>query len=425
MRIAEGVAKLVNTISTRLLHRSGETWPGEIARYFLRDPKKIASLFREVIYVVGTNGKTSTTKMLVQILRENGYDALTNASGANMLNGVLSSILVQKKFKKNDGYIGVFEVDEFALRSVTEILAPTHILFLNVVRDQLDRYGEVRNVLGLWRKILDTNPECSIIANAYDPGLSWVCESVSKNAIHWYGIPEQFLKNDSAVLGDSSYCFFCNHKLKYDGTYVSHLGKWNCPACKKKSEQGFVWHTKDLHSLGALPDYMSINMQGIFLLTQLLNIPRKQFFSAVSSWKPAYGRGEVRTSGSASITFALGKNPASWTVALRDSLKKKKYSTLVLGLNNQIPDGRDVSWIWDADIDRENLSHISQVWTFGDRAHDMAVRLHMEGIEVEKVYTNAKQCFADVKKKSEDILILSNYTAMLDSRRALLGKAIL
>lgn len=425
MIIAEWIAKFIHTIATRLFHRGGETWPGEIAQYFLRNPRNIASLFKGIIYVVGTNGKTSTTKMLVQVMRDNGFDVITNASGANMLNGVLSSILAQKKYSKNAGYIGIFEVDEFALESVTEVLAPTHILFLNVVRDQLDRYGEVRNVLSLWKNILGKNTACMVIANAYDPGLSWVCENVPKNKLHWYGIPEQFLKKESTVLGDSSYCFFCNHKLDYNGMYVSHLGKWYCPSCKKKSEKAFTWEEQDIHSLVTMPDYVTINMQGVYVLAKLFEISRDQFFASASLWEPAYGRGEIRKSGNATVTFVLGKNPASWTVALRDSLKKKKYSTVVLGLNNQIPDGQDVSWIWDADIDSKNLRHVMHIWTFGDRAHDMAVRLHMEGIQVEKVYTNANYCFADVKKKSEEVLMLSNYTAMLNSRRALLGKAIL
>ena len=425
MIIAESVAKCIHFVSTRLLHCGGETWPGEVARYFLGDFKGIAHFFETVILVVGTNGKTSTTKIMVEAMRSSGFNVLTNASGANMLNGVLSSILVQKKFTKNTGYVGVFEVDEFSLGNVLSVLPATHILFLNVMRDQLDRYGEVRNILGLWKKELEKHKRPIVVTNVYDPGLSWVCENVPKSKLYWYGIPERFLKKDTTVLGDSSHCFFCNHKLNYTGIYVSHLGAWNCDACKKTYEKSFTWEKQDLQNFDHLPDYMTINMQGAYLVAHTLGISKEQFFSIVSAWKPAYGRGETKEIHDATVTFMLGKNPASWTVALRDSLKKKKYSTVILGLNNQIPDGLDVSWIYDADIDSTNLRQINHLWVYGDRASDMAVRLHMEGIEVEKIWMNAKECFTEIKKMNEEVLILSNYTAMLESRRALLGKAIL
>lgn len=425
MRIAESIAKCIHFASKRLLRRGGETWPGEVAQHFLGNLDNLARLFDTVILVVGTNGKTSTTKILVEAVRSQGREVLTNASGANMLNGVLSSILVQKKFTKNAGYVGIFEVDEFSLGNVMLALSPTYVLFLNVVRDQLDRYGEVRSILSLWKKELEKQKKTIVVTNAYDPGLSWVCENVPKDKLYCYGIPEQFLKKDTTVLGDSSYCFFCSHKLTYTGIYVSHLGTWACDACMKTYEKSFTWEKQDLHNFSHIPDYMTINIQGAYLIAHKLGMKQEDFFSVVNAWKPAYGRGETKQINKAMVTFMLGKNPTSWTVALRDSLNRKKYSTIIFGLNNQIPDGIDVSWIWDVEIDTTHVRQADHVWVYGDRAYDMAVRLHMEGIEVEKIWTNSKECFAEIKKKNEDVLILSNYTAMLESRRALLGKAIL
>lgn len=425
MVVIEIVAKAIHLFSKRVLKRGGETWPGEIVRRFIYKPQHIRSLFDKVILVVGTNGKTSTTKILVQIFKHAGHTVITNASGANLLNGILSSILVQKKLWRNSGYIGVFEVDEFSLEKVSELLVPTHVIILNVVRDQLDRYGEVRNVLSMWQKSFATHEQSIVVANAFDPGVVWVCSALSKKRTLYYGVSEKYLKKGPYVLGDSGYCFFCNSKLLYRGIYVSHIGDWACPQCNTHIPKNFVWSSKDLERLSHIPSYMVINLQGVFLIANEFGIKKEDMLNMLSRWEPAYGRGEVKRIGRLKVTFVLGKNPVSWSVAATDGLQNKEFDIVILGLNNQIPDGRDVSWIWDVEIPVDMLHKVKKIWIYGDRAYDMAVRLQTEGIEVSKTWTDAYELFTQLKKTDYRALIVANYTAMLVARKALLGKAIL
>lgn len=405
----------------------GETWPGEIVlRIYPSITKHLAKYFTKIIFIVGTNGKTSTTKLLKEVLKEAGYDVISNPSGANLLNGVVGNILLQKKFFKDKGYVGVFEIDEYSLARIAGELVPSVVIILNLLRDQLDRYGEVGSILSKWRASLAKLSNVHIIANASDPGIYTLCQTFD-NA-QFFGIPDAYLHNRStSVFGDYVYCPNCNYKFSYEKRYIAHIGKWQCSKCGLRPRSYFVFDETKLKKLRNLPDYLVINSQAVYLLCKAFSLDTKIVFSKLKAWQPAYGRGEKRIIGDKTFVFYLGKNPSGWTVALENALKKHKDSRVFLfGLNNRIPDGRDVSWIWDINVSSLVKYKTATIFTFGDRGYDMALRLEVEGIKVNKTLATINDLKKELKKyRSTTIIVLANYSALLEVRKALLGRAIL
>ncbi|MEK9179319.1 MAG: hypothetical protein AAB893_02520, partial [Patescibacteria group bacterium] len=202
------------------------------------------------------------------------YDVIGNITGANMINGLVSTILSQKKLYKSSGYVGVFEIDEYAITSITKFFQPTHVVVLNTLRDQLDRYGEVENILARWEESFRTLTDTvTIYANATDPGVFRVFSPVKKNLrVQWYGIPEKYLKKTRQVLGDYVFCHSCGTRLEYAGIYIAHIGVWRCDTCGNYPKKYFVYEDNDLSQLKHLPDYTVINSEPVYLLSKDVGI---------------------------------------------------------------------------------------------------------------------------------------------------------
>ncbi len=427
-KFVELLAKVIAFVLKRVFKTAGETWPGEIAlRIYPNLPKHLSKYFKKIIFVVGTNGKTSTSKLLKEVLIEAGYEVISNPSGANLLNGIVSNILLQKKLFKDKNYVGVFEIDEYYLPQAIEQFAPSVIIILNLLRDQLDRYGEVANVLDKWRKSLKKHQDIQIIANAYDPGIYALGRDLK--TVQFFAVPEAYLRQDTFVFGDYVYCFNCSYKFNYSKKYVAHIGKWNCPNCGLSPNNYFVFSEKIINKLKDIPDYLVINSQAVYLLCRKLAIDTEILFKHLKTWQPAYGRGEVVKKNKRTFIFYLGKNPAGWTVALENLLEKHKQSAIFLfGLNNKIPDGRDVSWIWDIYISKTSCRKLNKrkIVVYGDRSYDLAERLKLEGVVVDKVVPDSNKLKKEIDNYQQGVfIILANYSAMLEARRLIVGRAIL
>lgn len=446
MFLFEFFVKTVSFVLKKILKSGGETWPGEIIlRFFPNISNKLDQLFIEKIYILGTNGKTSTSKLLVEVLKKNKLAVITNSTGANQLNGIVSSILSKKSFFKNNGYIGVFEVDEFHFTKIAKYFKPTKIILLNLLRDQLDRYGEVQKILDSWREVIADNPQVKVIANSYDPGLYFLLKDFSRDHLHFYGIPESLLKKESNVFGDYLYCPSCGKKIDYHGLYVSHLGAWECTYCRISPPVDAGFDYKILEKYSHLPSYHLINSQAVFNLSRIMNLPDSIFFEALDKWQPAFGRGEKISKNGCDYFFYLGKNPSSWTVALNYLIQSSRNDNLlqkpvfIFGLNNQNPDGHDTSWIWDVEINNDSRSVLGTnlVYVYGDRAYDMAIRLKNEEVEVKEVFVSDNKLLSNSydkstrltmaihKIQSKKVYILANYSALLEIRKKITGRAIL
>lgn len=426
--VYELLAKISSYILRAFFNTGGETWPGELVLRLNRSVgRELSGLFDEVIFIVGTNGKTSTAKLLKDLLVKTGHSVLSNVSGANMLNGVVSGVLLHKKLLKNSGYIGVFEIDEYAFPELVETLPPSKIIILNVLRDQLDRYGEVDSVLSRWRKSLKKHSDALLFVNAHDPGLFELCKHLHGSTITYFGIPDPLLRYEKNILGDHAFCPQCSHKFVYDGIYVAHLGKWKCNNCGYSPSNYFVFSTEVLSQLEHVPDYVVINAESVYLILKTLKIEPEMVVPELRGWKGAFGRGELYEKENIKYHFYLGKNPASWTVSLNVlSHKLNEDSLLILGLNNRIPDGHDVSWIYDVQLEKFKILNLKfTIVIVGDRRYDMAVRLKIENVHSDAVIALDKLNNEIMKHSHKDIFILANYSSLLDLRKYITGRAIL
>lgn len=398
------VGKIVSFISRITRLGAGETWPGEIA---LRLNPPILSdlagtLKKGVILIAGTNGKTTTALMIKTILENSGVSVVSNASGANLENGIVSAII-----QNPNADWGVLEVDENSLPVVVSRLTShvSHktliIVLLNLFRDQLDRYGEVDVIAEKWEAAL-RGTTATVIANADDPLIAHVGK---RHAALFFGIEDKtkYQRAQEHAM-DSTFCLNCGSRLKYRGVYFSHLGVWRCAPCGEKRPKPDVCRaTSPLPGL-----YNLYNALAAASVARALGIE-----GDMARFSPAFGRQEEI----GNVRIFLSKNPAGFNESLRTVLELGAKE-LLLVLNDRIPDGRDVSWIWDVDV--EMIPKNIRVRVSGDRVYDLALRLKYAGIE-----TQVFERLSDALRTEETLFVLPTYSAMLEVRKILTGKKIL
>lgn len=410
---------------SKLLNRTGSTWPGHAA--LKADKRLIKKVIQrnpdiKIVLVAGTNGKTTTTKALSYILRAHKIDVLTNQAGANLLNG-LASLLV--KHINLEGKLKhkalIFEVDENSLpRVLKEIPNPNGIILLNLFRDQLDRYGEVNTTAESWKECFKKlTHQTAVIANADDPLVAFTALTSPKSK--FFSIKNSLKKkSELSHAVDSITCPKCNEELAFASIAFSHLGNFKCKACGFENPKSESYEIKTK----LLGEYNQYNLNAALLTaSEVFGVSKNESLEALQTLDPAFGRQEIVEINGKRVMFLLSKNPTGFNESLAVATKNKNSSILIL-LNDRIPDGRDISWIWDVDF--EDLS-TKKVYVSGDRAYDMANRLAFASVscEVFEDYKKAYEESLNSTKTGEQLTILPTYSAMLDIRKYVSGKSIL
>ncbi|MBI3379566.1 Mur ligase family protein [Candidatus Gottesmanbacteria bacterium] len=439
------LGKLVFYISRILKIGSGGTWPGEIALKLNPNIIRFFSvkLKKGVIIVAGTNGKTTTSLMIRNILQHQGYEVLHNDSGANLLNGIASAFIQQISWwGKLDRDWGVFEVDENSFPAVISNFSLDFsrdkqlvIVFLNLFRDQLDRYGEVDVIAEKWTNAIKMLPkEAKIILNSDDPQIAYLGKNIKQKVVY-FGLNNTKLFLDGPEHAtDSIFCLNCGNRLTYDGIYYSHIGIWKCEKCgeKRPNPQVSEWPSP----LSGV--YNRYNTLACVATALCLGIDSEKIKEAFTDFLPAFGRQEEIEIHGKKIKIFLSKNPAGFNESLRTILSQGAEEILFV-LNDRIPDGRDVSWIWDVDF--EMLPFYITPVVSGDRVYDLALRIKYSR-QIHKLPENAVNLpqrpiliYEDLKKaldfcilspkKEKTLFILATYSAMLEVRKILKGRKIL
>lgn len=413
--------------TSKISGREGSTWPGQIA--LKTDPKFIRKVIAQnpdlkIIFIAGTNGKTTTTKALTHVLEKVGHTILSNSTGANLLNGLASSLVKHTNMTgKLQHKVLIFEVDENSLPSILlEIPNPTAILILNLFRDQLDRYGEVNTIAEKWIESLKKlNDATLVIGNGDDPLVAYVCSYALSSS--YFSVPLKYKtgrKLSHAV--DSTSCPKCYKALNYVNISYSHLGTYICENCGYKNPKA---ECEEIPSL-LIGVYNLYNLNAVRIIsTRVFAIKEKEFSQAISSLKPAFGRQEVITVNGKSVMLLLSKNPTGFNESLKVSIDNKT-STLLLILNDRVPDGRDISWIWDVDFEILKNKKI-KVYVSGDRCFDLANRLLFADVTYE-VFENYSIAYKKAMNSTQDgqkLTILPTYSAMLEIRKLISGRSIL
>lgn len=445
MNIRAFVAMLLcKTLRTvlRLLKRGGTAMPGRCALKICPDLLRIISKDVKTVAVTGTNGKTTSSRMIEQAFKSAGKDYFANRSGANLITGITTEFVMNTTlFGKAKKHYAVIECDEAAARKVFGQIKPQVIVVTNVFRDQLDRFGEITTTLNSIRAgILDV-PEATLCLNA-DCSLTASISGTVPNRIVYFGINNGAVQGGAdAGLSDAAYCIKCKSKYEFDYITYGHLGGFRCPHCGYKRHMPDVavqsvidmsyQNSRAMIRVGNRPArevtinlpavYNIYNAAGALAACTEMNIDEEIIIDALSCFKCGFGRMEHFKLGNTLMTMLLIKNPAGCNRTLEFLSGLEEEFVLAICLNDRSADGTDISWIWDSEFEmlRDMKDKISALYVSGDRAEDMLVRIKYSGFDTEKtvVEHDYGKLLSAFEAQNEPVFVVPTYTAMLEMRK--------
>ncbi len=414
------IGKILIYLSKNFNLGSGSTWPGHIALKLNPNFNKeiLMKASAKKIVIAGTNGKTTTGKLILNVLEANDKKVAHNDAGANLQNGLASSLI---KFSDLSGNLNkdylIFESDEYALPQVLKEIEPDYLICLNLFRDQLDRYGELDSIAKKWKESIAGLKKTTLILNADDPLVSYLG---NKNTLY-FGLDESG-GTEVKHGADSMFCPKCSAKLEYKTVVFSHLGDWQCPGCKLRRPK-ISLSEFSFYPLSGI--YNKYNVLASVLFLQKEGFPKDKIVKGLKKFKPAFGRQEEINYKAKQVVLYLSKNPTSLNESL-STVKGLGAKNILFVLNDRIPDGLDVSWIWD--IDLENLlDKDMNIAVSGDRVYDMALRVKYAGFycHIEEDLESVINHMIGNLEEKEKLFVLPNYSAMLETRKILLGRKLL
>jgi lipid II isoglutaminyl synthase (glutamine-hydrolysing) len=443
-RAARTLARLVRGASRRSGRSGGTTAPGRmllrIAPGSMR--RMAAELEAGSMLLSATNGKTTTAAMIAACLERDGRPVVHNRAGSNMAWGVATALLDAGRER---GQFGLFEVDEAWLPSVAEELEPRLLLLSNLFRDQLDRYGELELLADRWAELVDRlDGQARFVLNADDPLVADLGRG--RDGVTYFGV-----EDDSQALpsmqhaADSKHCRNCGTAYAYEAVYLGHLGRYRCPNCGRERPVPQVAATAvRLDGMSGShvrlrtpqgPLELDLPLPGLYnvynavaaVATALeLGVPLATVDQALEGFGGAFGRVETIPMDGRRVSILLIKNPAGANEVLRTLTLEDGRLDLWLALNDRIADGRDVSWIWDADFE-VLAGRVRRATCSGTRAEEMALRLKYAGIDAEIEVERELERSLDAAVAGtggERLYALPTYTALLELRDLLARRGL-
>ena len=408
--------RAAGAISRRLGLGGGTSIAGVVAQRLY--PDIVHHLSSQLAYgsvlVTGTNGKTTTSGFIAAILSDAGLRVWRNREGSNLMRGIAGALVIRARpggnLRRAGQAISIFEVDEAVVPHMVEAVPLRVAVFTNLFRDQLDRYGEVDSVSARWQRAINALPaSTTMILNADDPAVALLAASRPDNVVY-FGIDDIAL--DLAAQGvsperhqtiDSRSCAKCGAELDYSLRFYSHLGHYSCPNCGSVRPQPQVRATSVSMSafdqlritvetptqrgeiVIPLPGLYNIyNALAAIAAAQALQINWEPIVSGIQQFKPAFGRGERVQVAGRIIRILLAKNPTGFNEVLRTLFSAGEKRHVLFMLNDNIADGRDISWIWDVDFERI-AQQTNSLTVTGTRALDLGLRLKYAGIDTRTI----------------------------------------
>ncbi len=432
--------------ASRLLGRGGGTAIAGLAALRV-DPGIVRELASQAgagaIAITGTNGKTTTSLMLNRIATAAGLSPLHNRSGSNMMRGVAAMLVEEASLTgtiaEAPRRLAVLEVDEATLPEITEAVRPRVTVFTNLFRDQLDRYGEVDTVARSWERAL-AGSDGTIVLNADDPAVAHLGRDTAKHVVY-YGIDDVSAGSEMVDhASDFRTCLACGSDLAYTATFYGHLGHWRCPSCGNARPQPEVRITRvatgehktemtiataDGEMTVSLPLaglYNAYNALAAAAGALALGLSREAIVTALDGFTAAFGRQERFAVEGRNVEVLLGKNPTGLNQVLRIIAERAGEQRVIFFLNDDIADGRDISWIWDADYELVR-PHTAWLRASGNRAEDLALRLKYAGFgdeaAIEHDASAVLRSGIAATPVGGTLFVVPTYTAMLEVRELL------
>jgi len=437
-------ARMVGEVARRAGRGGGTSLPGKVLMAL--EPGAISELSerlpRGTVVISATNGKTTTAAMVASVFGHAGVPVVHNRAGANMAGGVASTLLAAARSGGGiDGELGLFEIDEFWLDRVTPQLEPRGILLGNLFRDQLDRYGELDTIADRWAAVAsEAGATGRLVLNADDPLIADLGRDAPN--VTYFGVEDPSVAiPEMQHASDSKHCRRCGAAYVYEAIYLGHLGRYRCPSCGRERPapsvaaerielDGTRRSTFELTTpAGSTPVelplpglYNVYNALGAAALCLSLDVPLETVVAGLHDVRAAFGRAERIAIGEVELQVLLVKNPAGANEILRTLALEQDELDVLAVLNDRTADGRDVSWVWDADFEML-AGHVRRVTCAGTRAAELAVRLKYAGVPTDRLHvTPALPSALDealAAVESGHLYVLPTYTALLELRREL------
>ena len=467
------IAAQIALAACHLAGRPGSSLPGRAALKI--DPHIIAPLAarvrRGIIVTCGTNGKTTTNNLLCSALEAQGFRVVSNRLGANMKEGITAALATAAgPLGLLDADYACLEIDEASAVHILQYLQPDHMVITNLFRDQLDRYGEIDLTMKALEEAIRLAPSMTLVINGDDPLTAFLAKKSGRRIVS-FGVSEKITPEvnfSSSEVREGRFCENCGAPLKYNFYHFSQLGVYHCPSCgfgrpainydasgvKLSPELSF-----DVIEAGAAPVdssgirefkpapsgssalreneaapvrisapmtgfYNVYNILAVYSVLRELRLPADKLNEVLRDYKPQFGRGEVFHVGQNSeqkILLNLAKNPAGFNQNITAMLQDRSAKDLIIVINDNAQDGRDVSWLWDVDFDRLADDTIRSITVSGLRALDMQLRLkyvEIESVCAPTVEEAIARCLAD---GCGNLYVLVNYTALYEAHQYLEG----
>ncbi|MCA1715715.1 MAG: MurT ligase domain-containing protein [Actinobacteria bacterium] len=446
-------ARAAQLASRTLKRGGGTTYPGVLARRI--DPKVLAKLSRKLargsVAITGTNGKTTTTRMVSKILQTAGVEAVNNSTGANLVTGVTAALVSDSSLLGSPASeMGLFEVDEASVPKVASEAEIFLLAVLNLFRDQLDRYGELAYTAKVIASAFPNLPsDGTVVLNADDPLVASLGRGVERPV--YFGVEDPALDTGSLQhIADSKDCPVCGTALRYDAVYFGHMGVYRCPNCSFVRPEPVYRAThvrmdgpRGTNFLLTTPEgehEARVGLPGLYNVYNALaaaavageaGIKTEVILRGLAEFGGAFGRVERVRAGEKEVFLLLIKNPVGFNEILRTFVASPAGEAgatsarhVLIAINDNHADGRDVSWLWDVDF--EMLANAGAApagfHVSGIRAEDMSVRLKYAELPVRSVVPDRKEALLqalDATPPGETLYVLPTYTAMLELRQVL------
>ena len=444
LRLAVALARLARAV-TRRAGRGGTTVPG---RVLLRlDRRAIARLGERlrggVALISATNGKTTTASMLAGVLERDGRAVVRNRAGSNMHWGVATALL---DAGRAPGELGLLEVDEAWLDRIAEQLDPALLILGNLFRDQLDRYGELELLVDRWADLVAARGDrTALVLNADDPLVADLGRDHARAT--YFGVEDDSLAlPELQHAADSKHCRNCGRAYVYDAIYMGHLGRYRCPGCgRERPAPDVVAERVELRGMdgsdltlraGGREVAIRLPLPGLYNVYNALaaaaaalelGVGIERVREGLEGMSAVFGRVERLSVAGRVVSILLVKNPVGANEVLRTLTLEDGSIDLWLALNDRIADGRDVSWIWDADFELL-AGRVRRATCSGTRAEEMALRLKYAGIDapiaVERDLERSLDAAVADRDGGAPLYALPTYTALLELRDMLADRGV-
>lgn len=417
---ATRLAKVARQAS-RAAGKKGTDLPGQIARRVDKNIlRKLASQVDEIVFISGTNGKTTTSNLIGHTLRANDIKIIHNNEGANMAAGITSAFILQIKPATK---IAVIEIDEGSIPRVLNEVTPTMMVFTNFFRDQMDRFGEIDIMVNNIANAI-SNKGIKLLLNADDPFVSRL--KIASDTIEYYGMKAHAHEFEQSTMNESKYCPNCGQLLHYDYIHYNQIGHYHCNCgFKREATKYEVSHfdltpfinisiENEMFNMKIAGDFNAYNTIAAYTVLRELGLNNDAIRRGFETYTSNNGRMQYFRKDSKEAMINLAKNPAGMNASLSVGEQLEGRKVYLMSLNDNAADGKDTSWIYDADFEKLTRQDIEAIIVTGTRAEELQLRLKLAEVNVPIILEKDiyKATAKSMEFKESFTVAIPNYTSL-------------